>query len=684
MERHHDLVAMARDAAIAAKNKTVRRKRVTSPPPYAGIELDSIFEPSPSPVLAPVSAPVSAAAPAPPAKMVAEDGETLLPLSLDGTRVSGSRLSNDRSLRPTSDIVAFSRLEAELGRLERMAQGPATTDDVAMPPLLLLQSPSALLQQQQQQPALFAAGLEAAVPRLHASAADAIGEGVAAAVASKASGDTGPLESNFRLLLQQAAGATERDLLSPDHVQAAGRTYASLHPAARNLLKAMCDVRAKAADVATSFMAEEAGARLLSSVQTWQGAQWTTEDCYRRTRELQSRCAAWRQAVDANVQPLWAALSARIHDLVEAWNQVVTKYDAVVRVACGPSQPALDVGRFLSLSQLDSGTSKPSVAATLDSLRRAVAYFVDSWTARDTDVRAACLASASEAGVPSADQIAAAETALTSLQARLAAVEHSIAAARKHIVEAQKMQLAQLVLSGGAVSTDGMTLANALSSAAALQSSSDSHIEELYKERQQVKDALRAADDTLAQAKSHTRAQAAALVLRTHARWRDAALKAQTDVAGLEQEIALLRIFRSTQLQALEAEVAAEHGRILEAARAAYTACAGQASTTLEHALAALTAQRSAALAALEASEAVLGTELHSLMASVGSTTVPGIAVGMPQPAVKMVDDTMRTAVAERLGKVIVRVLVDHAAQLQPVSDGLAAGLSRPTPPTCV
>ena len=383
----------------------------------------------------------------------------------------------------------------------------------------------------------------------------------------------------------------------------------------------------------------------------------------------------------------WGALQARITELRDAWNQVVNKYAAILRVvSSSSSSPSLDVARFLAAAASVAGPGpqlqSDEVSSALDTLRAAVTQFVDSWGARDTDLRAACQSDASSVG-PAAAKVSAAESALEALSLRLAAIEASVTDTRRQIVETQKAQLAQL-LTGGASSVpgadSGLALAASLASANGAQQAADTAIDALYAERKDVKAALAAAEATVQAARVQARATASGLILKTHARWRAAAERAQADVATLADEVALRRIQRTQLLAALDAEVDAEHGRIMAAARGAYATCAALAGAGLEQALGTLGAARSSALGALEASEAVLGTELHSLMASSTLTAggVAGIAIGMPQPAVRLVDDAMRTAVSEHLGRVQIDALHVHAVALQPVVDGLAAGLSRP------
>lgn len=532
---------------------------------------------------------------------------------------------------------------------------------------------------------------DAAVSTLEHAAATAIATAVSAATPPQAAkqnnednGDKDKDKNGEEALttaLRQANALRSQALLSQTHVNTAGRAFDAMHPAARHLFAAVADVRSMSGDVIEAAVGADVTARMLATRQLWEGARWATEDCFARIRALGTQEGTWRNALLEQMSPRWVDIEARAREELAQFTRAFAPYHHTLRLALNEEEDR--TGNDANNSNNSHTEARVSATNAIEALRRATVRARDAWLARDTALRSAVQQGAM---APSTNHstMQAAASRIASARKRHEQLTAAVNTARRRIIDAQSAQVQRL--QRGTTPTTGFVLASDIAHTAALDAATATRIDDLVSARKGAVAEIAEASASLAHARSRLRAQAAKTLLegedhtQGHRHWLNVANAYVGRANALEQEAALLRVQTAALEHALADEVTQNKHRVRTQAREAFSVCAAGAKARLDAALAYQQRLRSTALQPLDAAEVALLKEMRALTSFEAPTpaTTPTTLhsfTALPFPALRMVDDTLRMALRERVAAAQVLRTREYAASLQNVADALHGGL---------
>jgi hypothetical protein len=548
---------------------------------------------------------------------------------------------------------------------------------------------------------------DAAVSTLEHAAATAIATAVSAATPPQAAkqdnGDNGDNEDKDKdkngeealtTALRQANALRSQALLSQTHVDTAGRAFDAMHPAARHLFAAVADVRSMSGDVIEAAVGADVTARMLATRQLWEGARWATEDCYARIRALGTQEGTWRDALLEQMTPRWVDIEARARDELAQFTRAFAPYHHALRLALNEEEASTGNDADNSNNSNNGNNAHTEAGANarvsatnaIEALRRATVRARDAWLARDTALRTAVQQGAI-APSTSHSTMQATASRIASARKRHEQLTKAVNTARRRIIDAQSAQVQRL--QRGTTPTTGFVLASDIAHTAALDAATATRIDDLVSARKGALAEIAEATASLAHARSRLRAQAAKTLLegdehtQGHRHWLNVANARVGRANALEQEAVLLRVQTAALEHALADEVTQNKHRVRTQAREAFSVCAAGAKARLDAALAYQQRLRSTALQPLDAAEVALLKEMRALTSfedpapatTPATPTTPQSFTALPFPALRMVDDTLRMALRERVAAAQVVRTHEYAASLQNVADALHGGL---------
>lgn len=545
--------------------------------------------------------------------------------------------------------------------------------------------------------------------------------------------ETGKLSNTIK----QAEALSPPSLLTRAHVEAAGRAFQALHPAARHLFAAVSEVRCKTGHVFEAAVNADVYARAAAIAEMWEGAMWVTADCCARVRGLDAQGASWRAALLHQMTPKWEDLKERAFAELAQWKTAFTPYLAALQLALEENNHDMQMQMQIMQMQTeqegqkregqDGQQGQDQTEDVIETLRQMAAKTADAWLPRDTALRALVLQQsetdaqhakntkhtkhtkhtqnqgqqADAQADAHADAQADAVSRIAASRKRLLLLDEAVQAARRKIIDAQEQQLQRLLQGVGTKQRrghggqrqgqeqgEGLLLATEIAQTAAFDAATEARIEDLVSARQRTREELEAATEELQRARTRIRARAAATLLNSssggHRRWLALAQDCLLRAARFEQEAAVLRAQTKALSRAVDEEVVEAQKRICAQANRTFEACTHGVLERLRAALEWQAQLRSSALQPLTAAETALRSEMQSLVTFASSLSLSSSSSSssssIVSPSFSLVDDAMRAALQERVAAAQVVRAHDFAARLQNISDTIRSGLTQGLP----